>query len=120
MWITYALMGIVALLHTYFMVLEMFLWTKPETARAFGMTPELAAATATLASNMGLYNLFLAAGLVFAVAHRNSDLFTAVATFFLGCIVVAGLFGAATVGHRILFAQALPAALALGALYAGI
>ena len=106
------LVAVVALLHLYFLVLEMFLWTKPAGRRVFRTSPEFAQASATLAANQGLYNGFLAAGLVWglilgATAGRPIKL------FFLGCVVVAGLYGAATVNRRIFFVQALPALLAI-------
>jgi len=103
--------ALVALLHLYFLVLEMFLWEKPAGLRAFGMTPERAAASKVLAANQGLYNGFLAAGLGWGLwlgaAGRDVKL------FFLGCVVVAGLYGAATASRKILFVQALPAAIGL-------
>ncbi len=103
---------VVAALHAWFGVLEMFLWRRlaPST---FGMSRELAESTATLAANQGLYNFFLAAGLVFALWFRGAPAFLPVVTFFLGCVVVAGVFGAATVSPRIALVQALPAAVAL-------
>ncbi len=109
------LAALVALLHLWFMVLEMFLWTKPAGRRAFGMSREGAEQTKVLAANQGLYNGFLVAGLVWGlwlgtVAGRPQLI------FFLGCVIVAGLYGAATASRKILFVQALPGALALGAL----
>src|SRR5262245_10075740 len=112
MWMTYGLMSLVALLHTYFMVLESFLWKNDATRAKFGMTVEYAETTATLAMNQGVYNLFLAAGLVFALVFRADPMFTAIATFFLGCVVVAGIVGGMTVGPKIFYIQAAPAALA--------
>jgi len=105
------LTGFVALLHVYFLVLEMFLWTKPYGRRVFRLSEEQAQATKKLAANQGLYNGFLAAGLVWALALGADG--QAIRFFFLGCIVVAGMFGAATVGRKILYVQALPAALAI-------
>jgi putative membrane protein len=105
------LTGLVALLHLWFLVLEMFLWTKPYGRRVFKLTEEKAQATRVLAANQGLYNGFLAAGLVWSLALGAEG--EAIRLFFLGCVIVAGVFGAATVGRKILFAQALPAALAL-------
>jgi putative membrane protein len=107
------LVGLVALLHLYFLVLEMFLWTKPAGRRAFGLTPELAAQTKSLAANQGLYNGFLAAGLLWGLS-RGSD-GVPILIFFLGCVIVAGVFGAATASRKILWVQALPGALALAA-----
>jgi putative membrane protein len=102
---------LVALLHLYFMVLEMFLWDRPLGRRTFRLTPEFAAASKSLATNQGLYNGFLAAGLVWGLWLGESG--RAVTLFFLACVVIAGLFGAATVNRRILGVQALPAAIAL-------
>lgn len=107
-----ALILLVAALHLYFLVLEMFLWTKPLGLKVFSQSLEKAQASKTLAANQGLYNGFLAAGLVWAVVTRQPS----VALFFLGCVVVAGLYGAMTVNRRILFVQALPAAAAIAAL----
>jgi putative membrane protein len=108
------LIAIVALLHAWFLVLEMFLWQKPLGMRTFRLSPEIAKVTATLAANQGLYNGFLAAGLVWGLIASEPVAFP-VRVFFLGCVIVAGLYGAATVQRGILFVQALPAALALGA-----
>lgn len=105
------IVAIVALLHLYFLVLEMFLWDKPTGLRTFGQTSEQAAATKVLAANQGLYNGFLAAGLVWGLTLGTAGL--SVKVFFLLCVVVAGVFGAATANRRILFVQALPAALGL-------
>jgi len=106
------LVVLVALLHAYFLVLEMFLWTKPAGRRAFGTTPEQAEQSKVLAMNQGLYNGFLAAGLLWGLtlgaAGRN------VVIFFLVCVIVAGAFGAATASRKILWVQALPAVVALG------
>ena len=104
----------VAALHLYFLVLEMFLWRAPLGLKTFRMTPEKAETTAQLAGNQGLYNGFLAAGLLWALASPD---FVQRANFFLTCVVVAGAYGAWSVSRRILFIQALPAALALGALW---
>ena len=110
------LVALVALLHAGFLVLEMFLWTTPFGLKTFNMTPEVAASSAVLAANQGLYNGFLAAGLVWGLAARENA--AAIKIFFLGCVVVAGIFGAATAKPSILFVQALPAALALIAVLA--
>ena len=103
--------GAVALLHVYFLVLEMFLWDKPAGLRAFGQTPESARATKVLAANQGLYNGFLAAGLAWGLMLGAEG--TPVKVFFLGCVLVAGVFGAVTASRKILFVQALPAAIGL-------
>jgi putative membrane protein len=106
--------AIVALLHVYFLVLEMFLWDKPYGRRTFGLTEEKAAITKSLAMNQGLYNGFLAAGLVWGLALGPAGF--AIKVFFLACVIVAGVFGAATASRKILFVQALPALVALGLL----
>jgi putative membrane protein len=103
------LVGLVAALHAYFLVLEMFLWTTPTGRRVFGLDADFAEQSKVLAANQGLYNGFLAAGLVSGLATDD----TSVQVFFLLCVVVAGVYGAATVNRRILVAQAVPAALAL-------
>jgi putative membrane protein len=105
------LTAIVALEHLWFMVLEMFLWTKPIGMKTFGTTPEFAEASSVLAGNQGLYNGFLAAGLIWALL-RKTDGF-AVQAFFLSCVVVAGVYGGVTVKPTIVFVQAGPALLAL-------
>lgn len=105
------LIVLIALLHVAILVVEMFLWERPIGMRAFGFTPERAAITRVMAANQGLYNGFLAAGLFWAVFLGNDG--RGVAGFFLSCVLAAGLFGAATASKRILFVQALPAALAL-------
>lgn len=104
-----ALVLLVALLHLLFLIMEMFLWTKPFGRRTFGLTKELADASAKLAMNQGLYNGFLAAGLIWGVVANNFQ----VKVFFLVCVIVAGVFGAFTAKRSILFVQALPAAIAL-------
>ncbi len=104
--------ALVALLHLWILVLEMFLWTRPAGRKAFGLTPEFAEATRVLAANQGLYNGFLAAGLAWGLWQGAAG--GPFKVFFLGCVVVAGLYGAATANRRILFVQALPGAVALG------
>lgn len=103
--------GLVALLHAYFLVLEMFLWTKPYGRRVFGLTPERAEATKSLAANQGLYNGFLAAGLVWGLCAGADGYVPKV--FFLSCVMVAGIFGALTANRKILWIQAVPGAVAL-------
>ena len=103
------LVGLVAALHLYFLVLEMFLWTTPTGRRVFGLEAAFAEESKTLAANQGLYNGFLVAGLVWGLAADRTD----VKVFFLACVVAAGLYGAATVSRRILVVQAVPAVLAL-------
>jgi len=106
--------ALVALLHLYFLVLEMFLWDKPAGLRAFRQTPEQAAATKVLAANQGLYNGFLAAGLLWGLSLGVAG--RPVQVFFLACVLVAGLYGAATASRKILYVQALPAAIGLALL----
>ena len=110
-----ALVGLVAAIHLYILVLEMFLWDKPYGRRVFGNSAEFAAASKVLAANQGLYNGFLAAGLIWGLSLGAAG--HAVQLFFLGCVFVAGLYGALTVGVKILFVQALPAALAAAAVW---
>jgi putative membrane protein len=102
--------GLVAALHAYFLVLEMVLWDHPIGRKAFGMTPEQSAATKVLAANQGLYNGFLSAGLIYGLVQSSRSM----TLFFLGCVVVAGVFGAATASRKILWIQAMPAAIAIG------
>jgi putative membrane protein len=102
---------LVALLHGYFLVLEMFLWTKPYGRRVFGLTPEKAELTKSLAMNQGLYNGFLAAGLAWGLLAGADG--HVIKVFFLSCVIVAGVFGAATANRKILWVQAVPGALAL-------
>ncbi|HEY6794698.1 MAG TPA: DUF1304 domain-containing protein [Kineosporiaceae bacterium] len=108
------LVTLVALLHLYILVLEMFLWRTPRARAAFGTTAEFADATITLAANQGLYNGFLAAGLAWGLID-GGDLGRDVTIYFLCCIGVAGIYGAATANRRILFVQAVPAAITLAA-----
>ncbi|MBK7549516.1 MAG: DUF1304 domain-containing protein [Rhodoferax sp.] len=103
--------ALIGVLHVYILVLEMFLWDKPKGLKAFGQTPAQAAATKVLAANQGLYNGFLAAGLFWGLSLGAGG--TGVRVFFLGCVLVAGLYGAATANKRILFIQAIPAAIGL-------
>jgi putative membrane protein len=109
------LIAFVALEHAAFLVLEMFLWKTPLGLRIFGLTAESAASSAKLAMNQGLYNGFLAAGLVWGL-RAAPEAAPAIKTFFLSCVVVAGVFGATTASPRILLIQALPAAFALALL----
>ena len=108
--------ALVALLHLYFLVLEMFLWDKPFGRRTFKLTPEFAAASKGLAANQGLYNGFLVAGLAWGLALGTAGV--DVKVFFLACVIVAGLFGGATVNRNILFVQAVPGIIALALLLA--
>jgi putative membrane protein len=110
-----ALTGLVALIHAYILVLEMFLWQTPRVRRIFGTSAEFAAASRVLAANQGLYNGFLCAGLVWGLLAGDAG--DPVKTFFLACVAIAGLYGAMTVSWRILLVQTVPAALALLALW---
>ncbi|MBR0823304.1 DUF1304 domain-containing protein [Bradyrhizobium liaoningense] len=116
-WIANILVALVAALHAFFLILEMFLWDKPLGLKVFRNTPEKAEITKVLAANQGLYNGFLAAGLIWGLAHGNPAFAFQIKAFFLLCVVVAGAYGAATVSSRILIVQALPAAIALVALF---
>ncbi len=112
-WIADLLVALVAVLHVYFLVLEMFLWTKPLGRKTFRTTPEKAQDSAVLAANQGLYNGFLAAGLIWGLVQAVPGFAFQIKVFFLLCVIVAGVYGAATVSRRILYVQAAPAALAL-------
>lgn len=112
------LIALVALLHLYFMYLEMFAWDTPAGHKAFNLKPDFATASKTLAANQGLYNGFLAAGLLWGLYLGETGF--QVKVFFLGCVIVAGVFGAATVSRKILYVQAVPAILALACLVAGL
>ena len=111
--IAWGLVVLVGLLHLWFMVLEMFLWTRPAGLKTFRNTPERAESTKVLAGNQDLYNGFLAAGLLYAAVTGSREF----AVFFLLCVVAAGLYGAWSVSRRIFYVQALPALLALAALW---
>jgi len=110
--------GLVAALHLYFLTLEMFLWKTPFGRRTFGLSVEQAEATAILAANQGLYNGFLAAGLLWAMGAEGVMGGRVTLTFFLICVVAAGLFGGFTASRRILAVQALPGAVALALVWA--
>ena len=107
--------GLIALIHVYILVLEMFLWDKPMGLRAFGQSQAEATASKVLAANQGLYNGFLAAGLFWGLSLGAAG--TSVKVFFLCCVLVAGLYGAATANRKILFIQAIPASIGLGLLF---
>jgi putative membrane protein len=111
------LVGLIAIEHIYILYLEMFLWTTPHTRQSFGMTEQLAEDTRVLAANQGLYNGFLAAGLIWSLL-APPDFGHEIALFFLGCVLIAGLYGGLTATRRILFVQALPAVIALAVLLA--
>jgi putative membrane protein len=103
--------GLVAVLHLYFLVLEMFFWKKPLGRRVFGLKPDFAETSASLAANQGLYNGFLAAGLVWGLILGPAGF--SIRVFFLACVIIAGIFGALTANRRILWVQAVPGLLAL-------
>lgn len=119
-----ALVAVVALIHVAILVMEMVLWETPRVRAIFRTTPEFSAATRVLAANQGLYNGFLAAGLILAliqgVPGPGPGQGQGLAQFILACVVVAGLYGAATAGRRILYVQAVPAILALVAVQLGV
>jgi len=110
-YLTHSLIILIALLHLYFLILEMFLWEKPIGLRTFGMKPEFAHTTKTLAANQGLYNGFLSAGLIWGVCLGNNG--TPIKLFFLACVALAGIYGGITVNRRILFIQGMPAIVAI-------
>ena len=110
------LTGLVALIHIYIVLLEMLWWNTPRGQKAFGLTPEFAAHTKVLAGNQGLYNAFLAAGLIWGLVHPEPAFAWQIKMFFLACVAVAGIYGAATSSRKILFVQTLPAVLAILAL----
>ena len=112
-WIANIVVALVAALHVYFLILEMFLWTKPLGLKTFRNSLEKATDSAVLAANQGLYNGFLAAGLVWGLVHSNPGFAFQIKMFFLLCVIVAGVYGAVTVSRRILWVQAAPAAIAL-------
>ncbi|KUO21527.1 DUF1304 domain-containing protein [Streptomyces dysideae] len=115
--ISVVLVALMALLHAYILVLEMFLWQRGSGRRFHGFDAELARSTAAMAANQGLYNGFLAAGLVWGLIADDPTGYR-VQIFFLACIIVAGVYGAATANVRILFVQAVPAAIALATVVA--
>ncbi len=112
-----AIVLFIAVEHIYFLVLEMFLWTKPRTRKIFGTTPENAEATERMAKNQGLYNGFLAAGLIWGLLHPHAQHGLHVQTFFLSCVLVAGLYAGITVKKAVLLVQAAPAFIALCLLF---
>ena len=109
------LVGLVALEHLYFLILEMFLWSTPGVMKTFGNTKESAQATRVLAGNQGLYNGFLVAGLVWGLAHPDPATAVQIRVFFLGCVLVAGLYGGMTAKRSILWIQGVPGLIALAA-----
>lgn len=104
---------LLAALHTYIMALEMFLWTSPRGLRAFALKPDFAAKTKTMAANQGLYNGFLAAGLLWSLVHPSTEFAPQIAQFFAFCVFVAGVYGGLTANRKIIFVQAIPGAVCL-------
>ena len=115
--ISQILIGLVAVLHIYFLYLEMFAWTKPLGRKVFQISKDEALKTRSLAANQGLYNGFLASGLLWSLCYPNVIVATELQYFFLGCVVVAGLYGGYSVNKRIVVVQSLPAALGLSVLF---
>lgn len=113
------LVGLVAVLHLYFLILEMFFWTKPLGLKAFGQSLEKAKSSAVLAANQGLYNGFLCAGLIWGLIESDPNHAMAIKIFFLSCVFIAGIYGAWSVSKKILFIQATPAFIALVLVLAG-
>lgn len=107
------LVALVALLHVYIMVLEMFFWDAPRGRKAFGLTEDFSRQTKALAANQGLYNGFLAAGLIWALLHPVPEFAWQIALFFLACVAVAGIYGAVTSSRKILFVQTVPAVITM-------
>ena len=115
--IAFVIIAAVALIHLYIVLLEMVWWDSPRGQKAFGMTPEFSRSTKVLAANQGLYNGFLAAGLIWSLVHPDPATRWQIALFFLGCVAVAGMFGAVTTkSRRIFYVQTVPAVLAIVAL----
>ena len=112
MLIAQVLIAVIAILHVYFLILEMFLWDKPLGMKVFGNNAEKAKLTKVLAQNQGLYNGFLAAGLIWSLFAPEAYA-TALAKFFLGCVLVAGIYGGITASKKIIYIQAVPALIAL-------
>jgi len=112
-YLKFGLIALVAIEHIYFLYLEMFLWTKPKGLKVFGQSMEKAVVTKVLAANQGLYNGFLAAGLIWALFHPDKQFAVQLQVFFLGCVVVAAIFAGVTVKRSILLIQGLPAILAM-------
>jgi putative membrane protein len=106
---------LLAALHVYIMALEMFFWTSPAGLKAFALKPDFAAKTKTMAANQGLYNGFLAAGLLWSLVHPSAVFAPQIALFFAGCVFVAGVYGGWTANTKIFFIQGLPGALCLAA-----
>ncbi|KAH8810976.1 integral membrane protein [Xylogone sp. PMI_703] len=105
--------SLIAILHVYILILEMFLWTTPRGRKAFGLTAEFATKTKSLAANQGLYNGFLAAGLFWGLLHPVEEFGKQIQIFFLLCVAVAGVVGAITAKPRIFFIQTVPASIAI-------
>lgn len=110
---TNLLISFIAVLHVYFLILEMFLWTKPKGLKTFGQSLEQAKSSATLAANQGLYNGFLAAGLLWSLLQPSPDFAQQLKFFFVGCVFAAGIYGGYSVNKKIALVQGLPAAIGL-------
>jgi putative membrane protein len=111
------IVGLVAMLHSYFLILEMFMWTTPLGLKVFNQSKEKAMASAVLAANQGLYNGFLAAGLIWGLIHSDPLFAVQIKAFFLICVIIAGIYGGYSVNKRIFFIQSLPALLGLILIY---
>jgi putative membrane protein len=111
------LVGLVALLHIYIMLLEVLWWDTPRGQKAFGLTPEFSRTTKVLAINQGVYNGFLAAGLIWGLVHPDPGFGWQIQLFFLACVAVAGIVGAVTSSRKILFIQTVPAVIAIIAVW---
>jgi len=109
--------GLIGILHIYILILEMFLWTKPMGLKVFGNTLEAAKTSAVLAANQGLYNGFLAAGLLWSLIVQNNEIAFQFKVFFLSCVIVAGIYGGLTASKRIIFVQTVPALIALSMVF---
>ncbi len=112
-WLSYALVFLVALMHFYFGILEMFLWTRPDVIRKFGMTPDKATVTKVMAANQGLYNFFLGTGLLYGIYSMAMSQNPDIAILHLGFVIVAGIYGGWSVGKKLFYIQSVPAIIAL-------
>jgi len=115
--VSFILVLVVAIEHFYILVLEMFLWTKPRTLKVFGLSKKDAETSKVLAANQGLYNGFLAAGLLWGLLHNNPVFGEQIQLFFLGCVLVAAMYGSLTAKKSILLIQGLPALIAISLVY---
>ncbi len=111
------LVSLIAILHIYIMIIEMYFWDKPRGLKAFGLKPDFATSTTVLGANQGLYNGFLAAGLIWGLIHQQAVFGLQIQLFFLSCIFVAGIYGAATFARKIIFIQSVPSLIAIVLVY---